>query len=532
MRRTFAGIAIGAIVVLVGLLPQLGNAQELAKEQHIRIAIPVADIRSLDPAYATLTGESEIVGEITNGLLRFPHGKLNVEKIEGDLAERWEVSPDGLTWTFHLHKGVRWHKGFGEVSAEDVKFTFDRIMDPKSGSPWIKKYANVRAVEVVDPLTVRIRLKKADPFFALDVIGYHGGQIVCKKAVEKFGKDIAFNPIGTGPFVFESYTAGQGVILKRNPTYFRGAPILETVEYLFMPDDNSVMLALQKGEIDLGAGVRRKEWAERAAKLGLVLMPPNPPQQSILVFNMTRKPLNDLRVRQALAYALDRNVFVDLVGPVLGGPQIGPIPPGYFGYTEEGMDPYNYNPEKAKKLLAEAGYPNGFDLGDVNVARSWDYLEPMKIVQEQWRKIGVTFNLKVVDHPTYHKLIREDVNPVVIYGGVRLPVASSLLTEFYSKDAIVGKPTAITNFSHYGEVIPGIDEYLQKAAATTNLAERKKFFMLAEQKINKDLPAYPLFLNRVAMTRQKWVDLGYDTNPYETLYYVIEVTEKTKLLKH
>ena len=532
MRDTLRGIGLAVAVLAIGLWAVPGLAQELAKEQRIRISIPVADIKSLDPAFATLTGEKEIVGSMTNGLLRFPTGKLGIEKVEGDLAERWTVSPDGLTWTFSLRKGVKFHKGFGELSADDVKFTFDRMLNPATGSPWITKYHNLAAVEVVNPLTVRIKLKKADPFFAFNVIGYHGGQIVSKKAVEKFGKDIAFNPIGTGPFVFEAYTKGQGVTLKRNQDYFRGAPILEQVNYIFMPDDSSRMLAMQKGDVDLGTGVRRKEWAERATKMGMILMPPDPPQQSIVIFNMKRKPLDDLRVRQALAYALDREVFVDLLGPILGGPQISSIPPGYFGHTEEGLEPYNYNPEKAKKLLAEAGYPNGFDLGDVAISKAWDYLEPMKIIQEYWRKVGVNFNLKVVDHPTYHKLIREDANPVVIYGGVRLPIASSLLSEFYSKDAIVGKPTAITNFSHYGEVIPGIDEYLEKAEATTNLKEKERYFKLAQEKINKDLPAHALFLNRVELTRQKWVDLGYDTKPYETLYYVIEITEKTKILKH
>jgi peptide/nickel transport system substrate-binding protein len=320
-------------------------------------------------------------------------------------------------------------------------------------------------------------------------------------------------------------------VLKKHPAYFRGTPHLETVEYIFMPDDSSRMMALQRGEIDLGTGIRRREWADKAAKLGLILMPPNPPQQCIIAFNMKRKPLDDIRVRRALAYALDRSIFVDLLGPVLGGPQISPIPPGYFGHLEMGMQPYEFNPEKAKRLIAEAGHPDGFSLGDVYCSESWAYLQPMKIAMEQWRKIGVSMNLKVVEHSAYHKLIRQDANSIVIYGGVRLPIAETILHQFYHSASSIGKKTARTNFSHYGDLIPGIDGYMEEAEKTTDLKLKKYYWGLAQLKILEDLPAYPLFLNRVSMVRQKWVDLGYETDPYESLYYVIEVSEKTKLLK-
>ena len=471
-----------------------------------------------------------MVSEITNGLLRTPYGVLDIEKIEGDLAESWNVSEDGLTWTFKLRQGVKWHKSYGEFTSEDVKFTFDRIMNPETGAPWSKKFTNVASVATDGKYGVTITLKEPDPFFSFSLIGYQGGQIMCKKAVDKLGKDIAFNPIGTGPFMFDSYQKGQSLILKANPEYFRGAPILKTVEYVFVPDSSSRMLALQQREIDLGTGVRRKEWSDRAGKFGLELMPPDPAQQLIVCFNMARKPLDNSKVRQALAYAINRNAIVSMFGNVLGGPQYAPVPPGYFGHLDNVPAElrYDYDPAKAKALLAEAGYPNGFDLGDVFMSESHDYLKSTEIIHEQLRQIGVHFNLKVVDHPTYHKMIREDANPLVIYGGVRLPIAKTILTQFYASKSIVGTPTAVTNFSHYD----GIDEYLAKADAAKSLAEKKKLYQEAQLQILKDLPAYPLSLNRVSMTKQEWVDLGYPIHPYETLYYVIEVSEKTKLLKH
>ena len=531
MKKAYRLLWLSFLSIIL-ILPALTQAAELAKKQNLKLGLPVRDIRTLDPAFSTLTGEKSIVGAIFNGLLRTPYGKVSIEMIEGDLAETYDISPDGLVWSFTLRKGVKWHRKYGEVTADDVKYTFDRLQDPKLASPWAKKYSNIANVEVIDTLNLKIHLKKADPFFSMNLLPYHGGQIVCKKAVEKLGKEFAFSPIGSGPFMFEAYDKGQSVYLKGNPDYFRGKPILRSIDYIFMPDNSSRLLAIDKGEVDVSRGKRKREWAEQAMKKGIKLCPPNPPQQQLLIMNMTRKPLDDIRVRQAVAYAVDREAFLDIIGPVLGGAQISPIPPGYFGHTEKDMERYDYDLKRAKQLLTDAGYPDGIDLGSQFCSESDNYLRPLKIVQEQLRQAGIRFEIKVVDHSTYHKLIREDKNALVIYGGVRLPIAETLLTQFYAKSSIVGTKTAITNFSHYGEVIPGIDSYLEKAKATNDLNEKKQYYEQAQYQIIKDLPVYPLYLNRASLCYQKWVDFGYDVDNYETLYYTVEISEKTRLLKH
>jgi len=531
MRKNYYLLLVGLLAALIAA-PAAPMAQELAKRQNLRVSVPVRDIPTLDPAFAALTGGKSIVFNLYNGLLRFPYGKVDIEAIEGDLAEKWETSPDGLVWSFTLRKGVKWHKGYGEVTAEDVKFSFERIKDPKTASPWAAKYANLDKIEVVDNYHVKLFLKERDPFFGLNLVPYHGGQIVSKKAVEKLGKEFGFNPVGSGPFLFDSYDKGQSVLLKRHSDYFRGGPILETIEYLLMPDHSSRLLAFEKGELDVSVGTRNREWVEDAIKKGFKLAPPNPPQQLILIMNMTRKPLDDIRVRQAIAYALDREVFIDILGPVLSGPMISPVPPGYFGHIQMGMKEYDYNPALAKKLLAKAGHANGIDLGVQFCSESNEYLRPLNVVQEQLRQVGINFEIKVVDHPTYHKMIRQDKNALVVYGAVRLPIAETILREFYAKSSIVGTKTAVTNFSHYGEVIPGIDEYLEKAKFTDNLELKKYYFALAQLKILQDLPSYPLALDRTAACYHKWVDFGYNLSNYETLDYTIQISEKTKILKH
>lgn len=507
-------------------------AAELAKDQTLKLALPVRDIKNLDTAFATLTGEKEIVGEITNGLLRFPYGKIDLNALEGDLAESWETSDDGLVWTIKLRKGVKWHKGYGEMTAEDVKFTYERIMDEATGSPWRSRFKGIEKIEIVDPYTVKFVLKKVDPFFEMKMLGYHGGQIISKKAVEELGDKFTTSPVGTGPFVFESYESGQKVVLSANQDYFRGAPVIQHFEFLFMPDDSSRLLAIKKGEVDLGRGIVDQVWIRQAKKQKLIPVPPNPAQQLIVSFNMKMKPLDDLKVRQALAYAINTNDVIALFGDVLSGPMVSPVPPGYFGHIDEGLASYPYNVEKAKALLAEAGYKDGLDLGRVFCSESFEYLKPMQILQEHFRQVGVNFEIQVVDHSTYHKRIREDLNPLVIYGGVRVPVADSILTQFYHSASIVQTPTAKTNFSHYGEVIPGIDELVDEARGIMDHDRQAELYAQAQKKIMEDLPSYPICLIKQAFVRQPWVDLGYDTDPYETLYYIIEVSEKTRILKH
>ncbi len=165
MKRPIHKLLLVGLLAVAVMLPGIAQAQELAKNQKLRIATPIRDIRSLDPAQATLTGEKDVVAAIFNGLLRLPFGKVDIEAIEGDLAEKWEVSPDGLVWNFTLRKGVKWHKGYGEVTSEDVKFTFERIKDPATASPFAKGYENLDKVEVLDSHRLKLILKKPDPFF-------------------------------------------------------------------------------------------------------------------------------------------------------------------------------------------------------------------------------------------------------------------------------------------------------------------------------------------------------------------------------
>ncbi|MBW1695499.1 MAG: polyamine ABC transporter substrate-binding protein [Deltaproteobacteria bacterium] len=517
-------------------------AAEPVENQVLYYASAGRDIRSMDPAFATSSVELFMVYSMFNGLVRYPPGNEgDMEAIEPDLAEKWDVSGDGKTWTFYLRKGIKFHKGYGELTAEDVKFTFERLKT--EGAPWAKDYKNIKDILVVDPYTVRFHLNKIDPFFLSKLTNFHGGFIVSKKAREKLGKQFKSEPVGTGPFQVGEYRPKDRYILLRNEDYWRGKPVLEKIIVPFMPDIASRTMALQKGEIHMAPGKLDEKWVAMARKAGLIVdVDFQMGVASWIHFNMTRKPFDDLRVRKALAYATNRDEFAKFFGLSITKPLYSHVPPGAFGALKKSDIPvelrYEYDLNKARQLLAEAGFPNGFKT-KMLVSEKGSYMTPMTVLQEQWRKVGVIIELETIDHPTYHSKIRKDANPLIWYNATRTPIAGVYLTQFFHSASIVGKKTAITNFSHYGEVDAdgdgdisdnSIDAYVDKARYEMDREVQKKLYAEAQLRLLRDLPAIPVRNQHYVFARQPYIDLGYE--PENCMIYGYHLTEKTRILKH
>lgn len=251
-----------------------------------------------------------------------------------------------------------------------------------------------------------------------------------------------------------------------------------------------------------------------------------PGEMRTLHFNMSIKPLDDLRVRQAIAHAIDVDELMAFIGKKVTIPAPSPVPPGYLGYTAD-LPRYPHSVETARALLARAGYPSGLRLGRVVITEYDSLRRPMEVLQEQLRRAGITFELQVVDHPTFHSLIRQNVSALVLYGAARFPVADFYLSQFYHFRSIVGKPTAVTNFSHYGEVIPGVDALIEQARTQLDPQEQVRLWQQAQQRIMTDLPAYPLYVLQLVLVRKPYVELGYEPESSLTLFY--EFTERTAL---
>src|SRR5262245_23802567 len=209
-----AALAVLSVFVLVDSPPV-----EAQKKKVLNIAAKEPD--TLDPHSSTL-GQSQAISRFMHrGLTRFAikDGKVTTAEVEPDLAESWTLSPDGTVWTFNLRKGVQFHKGFGELTAEDVKFSFERQINKAPGTRYGVNLDVIKSIEVVNPHTVQIALKSYDAIFLLRMVGYQQGYIVSKKAVEKFGEQYKWNPVGTGPFYFERHSPREKIVLKAFDKY-------------------------------------------------------------------------------------------------------------------------------------------------------------------------------------------------------------------------------------------------------------------------------------------------------------------------
>jgi peptide/nickel transport system substrate-binding protein len=334
--------------------------------------------------------------------------------------------------------------------------------------------------------------------------------------MEKLGDDFRTKAVGTGPFAVESYTPNQSVTLVANKSYFRGAPKIDRIVYRYIPSDATRDLAYSSGEIDLLYGRQDQVWVERMKSLPHTVVDVfGPGELSDINLNITKKPLDDLRVRQAMAYGVNRADLVKFKGALTAREAVSIIPHDYLG-TDEHAPLYPYNPAKAKQLLMAAGYPDGLKITVIQTSLP-SMLNTMQIVQAQLKKVGIDLQLEVVDHPTFHAQIRKDLSMAVMYAAARLPVADVYLTQFFHSRSIVGTPTAVTNFSHCGIA----DQEIDGARQTADLAKQKALWKEAQDKLIKEVCAVPLYEQLQVWAHRDKLDYGYKLDASLTLGPII-----------
>jgi len=474
----------------------LASAPALA-QKVLSVGMAAQDVQQMDPHRMTTTQDRPMASWMFNGLMRSKPGTISLDDLEPDLAESYEVSADRLTWTFKLRRGVQFHRGFGELTADDVVFSIRRAGDSKT-SAFASDFAAVDKVEAVDSHTVRITLKNRVPFLLGSLLNYQGGFIVSKKAVEQFGDNFKLNPVGTGPFVWHGYEPKQKVILRANDKHWDGKPKIDQLEVMYLPETAARTLAFVKGDVDMIEGATVPGWRTSVARQHPSIVFDTGRPGSIWAFhlNMTRKPLDDLRVRKAIAHAIDQRAWTAAFGDFVS-PTYGIAPYGYYGslgpedVPKDADWPFVYNPEKSKKLLAEAGMPNGFAI-DVFVTEREEYKSNVLIIQEQLRKVGIQINMRVVEHTSYHNDIRKDLNSMIMYSSGQPPLTQAVLNAFYKSSAIVGKPTRNMNFSHYGDIGGNSDELMQRANEEVDNDKRLAMLKQVQIEIMRQVPSIPL----------------------------------------
>jgi peptide/nickel transport system substrate-binding protein len=529
MRATHnRGSVLLIVAALLLTIQGIGFAGSTTAQDRpvLRFGINAADLSTLDPHYASGTQDRAAVDMVFNSLVRFAPG--NASEFEPDLAVEIPepvMEGDVQTWTFTLRDDVMcqpWEGGEAyPLTADDVVASLQKSANPDT-SAYAGDYAGW-SFEKIDDATVKISLESPNSptLFLPKVANYNGGFIICSQAYDALGAEaFATNPVGTGPFMFGSYTPQTNLDLVANDDYFRGAPQLGGVSIRYMPDAASRELALQSGELDVISGLPEAQWVDRInSEQNFVAEVFGPGEVAFINLNVENEILADPLVRQAIMHAIDLGEHQALYGSPVAEIIYSIVPAEFMpgGLTQEEAEAagvlVEYDPDRARELLAEAGYPDGFDM-TVVTSEMPAYRSNYEVLQAELAEVGIDLSVEVVDHATMHAQIREDVNPIVIYVANR-PNADLFLTQFFHSDSIVVTGASpVTNFSHYA----GIDDLIEQARAESDPDAQAELWRQANIQLQQDFVGIPLHYQLQVYARTPNVEYGHELVSVLALY--------------
>ncbi|MBO8127316.1 MAG: ABC transporter substrate-binding protein [Firmicutes bacterium] len=506
MRRTSLVLTLVALLVI-----SLAGTTMAAKKGGTLIFGRGGDSVGLDPANVT-DGESfKVTRQIYDTLVQFK--RENTEVIPG-LAHSWDVSEDGKVWTFYLREGIKFHDGT-PFNAEAVKFNFERWMYEDhpyhiggdfaywgymfGGYPGI-----VDHVEAVDEYTFRVYLKEPlGPFLNNLAMPCFG--IASPTAIKKYGEDFFKNPVGTSAFIFEEWVRDDKIVLRANHDYWGEGPYLDKLIFRSIPDNSARFIELQAGTIDIADGLNPDdvEFIKRDPNLKLYLRPSM--NVGYLAMNQMKEPFDNVLVRRAINHAINKEAIVEAFYAGLAQPAKNPLPPSVWGYNDN-IEPYEYNPAKAKELLKEAGYPNGFtaDLWAMPVPRPYmpDGRKIAEAIQADLAVIGIKTNIVSFDWGTYLQKTEAGEHDMALLGwtGDNGDPDNFLYVLLDKDNAKVG---SAGNIAFYKS--DELHELLIKAQQSSDKEERTKLYMKAQEIIHQDAP---------------WVPIAHSTPPIGAKAYI------------
>jgi peptide/nickel transport system substrate-binding protein len=448
----------------------------------------VAEPVNLDAAQVTDFNSTRVIRRIAESLVAFPDDSTQL--VPG-LAESWTVSRDGLLYTFKLRKGVKFHDGT-PFNAEAVKFAFERQINPEHPFNKLGKYpfagfnfGTLKTVEVVDDHTVQFVMKEPRTSF-LTILAGAAATIVSPTAVRKWGADYPNHPVGTGPFRFVSWDRGQRIVLEKNPDYWKFPVKVDRVIFRPIVEDQARLTELLTGNLDLAVNLPPDFIAQLENDPRVTVLRGQGAHVWYLGINNQKKPFDDKRVRQAMNYAVNKEAIVRDVLKGTGLVSAGPVLPGTWG-AEAGLKPFPYDPERARKLLAEAGHAAGFTT-TLWVPESGSGMQSpvamATVIQSNLKAVGITVNLQTMEWGAFLAKLRtkeQDLFALSWAAGNEDPdlVMYPLL---HSSQWTPNGP----NRALYKN--PKFDDLLQQARLLTDQAKRAELYRQAQRLLVDDPP--------------------------------------------
>lgn len=498
-----------------------------------------AGITSLDPAFARDQANIWADNQLFNGLVQLNENL----KVKPCIAKQWEISPDKLTYTFHLRNDVFFHNDAAfpvnkgrKVTAADFVFSFNRLLDPGLASPgaWVLEKVKNGPDNFLAPDDSTLIIQLAAPFPPfLSLLSMQYCSVVPHEAVEKYGADFRQHPVGTGPFRFGTWKEGVKLVMLKNNHYFETGPdgplpYLDAVAVTFIIDKQAAFLEFIKGNLDFLSGIdasykdeiltRNGELRPKyASRINLSKQPYlNTEYLGILVDTSQQaarqSPLKNKLIRQAVNYGFDRVKMMRYLRNNIGKPGIsGFVPAGIPWFSQSNINGYQYNPAKAMQLLEEAGYPGAKDLPPIVLSTNASYLDLCRFIQSQLGEIGIKIKIDVTPPATLREMVAQ--SKVSFFRGSWIadyPDAENYLSLFYSPNF---SPTG-PNYTHYKSA--AFDRLYDASKYETNDSLRGLIYMKMDNLLMSEAPVVVLYYDEVLRFTGKNIT-GLGSNPLNLL---------------
>ena len=496
-KRKSSLVLLSLLIVLAITLSACGTGDGASKdpENDSLIVAQGAHPASLDPHQSNDQPSSRVNKQIYESLV---NATVDME-LEPGVAESWEPVDD-ITWEFKIREGVLFHNG-DELTAHDVVFSLERMLD----SPEVAHIVEaIDTVEAEDDNTVIITTH--EPFAPiLAHLSHTAASIFSEAAVTEAGDDYHNQPIGTGPYMFQSQEAGDSVTLERFDDYWGDPADIKTVVFRNIPEGTNRTIGLETGEVDVAYEIEPIDKSTVTEHEDLELIEEPSLSTQYIGFNMDKEPFDDIDVRRAINHAIDVEEIIDVVLEGSGNVANGPVNPSVFGYNEE-LEGYEYDPDLAMELLEDAGHADGLEI------QLWTNDNPVRVriaemVQEQLRLVGVTVNIEQVEWSAYLERTGQGEHDMFIGGWstVTLDADYGLYPLFHSSS--IGTSGNRTRYAN-----DEVDMLLSDARSETDEERRLKLYEEAQQIIIDEAPLIPIYHPYLLVGMNEEIQ-GYEQHP-------------------